>query len=49
MVVFGRPKGRRGPYRQWQEAQIPPQVVFEVLSPSNLTAQGWEDMQEKFA
>jgi len=35
MVVFGRPKGRRGSYRQWEEADTPPQVVFEVLSPGN--------------
>ncbi|MBF2034273.1 MAG: Uma2 family endonuclease, partial [Leptolyngbyaceae cyanobacterium T60_A2020_046] len=35
LVVFGRPKGRRGSYRQWQEDNIAPQVVFEVLSPSN--------------
>jgi Uma2 family endonuclease len=35
MVVFGRPKGYRGSYRQWQENQIVPQVVFEVLSPGN--------------
>jgi Putative restriction endonuclease len=35
MVVFGRPKGRRGSYKQWAEANIPPQVVFEVLSPRN--------------
>jgi Uma2 family endonuclease len=35
MVVFGRPQGRRGSYRQWQEENIPPQVVFEILSPSN--------------
>ncbi|QYO64952.1 Uma2 family endonuclease [Leptolyngbya sp. 7M] len=35
MVVFGRPKGRRGSYRQWQEDNIPPQVVFEIRSPSN--------------
>ena len=39
MVVFGRPKGRRGAYRQWLEEDIPPQVVFEVLSPSNTTAE----------
>jgi Uma2 family endonuclease len=32
MVVFGRPKGERGSYRQWQEANIAPQVVFEILS-----------------
>ena len=37
MVVFGRPKGRRGSYRQWEEAGIAPQVVFEILSPSNTT------------
>jgi Uma2 family endonuclease len=35
MVVFGRPKGYRGSYRQWEEAGIAPQVVFEVLSPGN--------------
>jgi Uma2 family endonuclease len=35
MVAFGRPKGRRGAYLQWQEENIAPQVVFEVLSPSN--------------
>lgn len=28
MVVLGRPKGDRGSYQQWQEANIPPQVVF---------------------
>jgi Uma2 family endonuclease len=35
LVVFGRPKGDRGSYRQWQEEGIAPQVVFEILSPSN--------------
>ena len=35
MVVFGRPKGDRGSYKQWREAGIPPTVVFEVLSPAN--------------
>ncbi|MDA1017601.1 MAG: Uma2 family endonuclease [Planctomycetota bacterium] len=35
MVVLGRPKGRRGSYRQWEEDDIPPQVVFEILSPEN--------------
>jgi Uma2 family endonuclease len=35
MVVFGRPKGDRGSYRQWREGGIAPQVVFEVLSPGN--------------
>ena len=43
MVIFGRPKGdspeatlcERGSYLQWQEDNIPPQVVFEVLSPGN--------------
>lgn len=35
MVVFGRPKGERGSYRQWEEDGIAPQVVFEVLSPGN--------------
>lgn len=35
MVVFGRPKGERGSYQQWREADIAPQVVFEILSPGN--------------
>ncbi|MFP4437597.1 MAG: Uma2 family endonuclease [Chloroflexaceae bacterium] len=35
MVVFGRPKGHRGSYKQWEEGQIAPQVVFEVRSPAN--------------
>lgn len=39
MVVFGRPKGDRGSYQQWQEENIAPQVVFEILSPSNTRAE----------
>ncbi|MBD2081795.1 Uma2 family endonuclease [Leptolyngbya sp. FACHB-17] len=35
MVVFGRPKGDRGSYQQWKEDNLPPHVVFEVLSPGN--------------
>ncbi|MEC4805732.1 MAG: Uma2 family endonuclease, partial [Jaaginema sp. PMC 1080.18] len=35
MVIFGRPKGDRGSYRQWEEENIVPQVVFEILSPGN--------------
>jgi len=35
MIVFGRPKGDRPSYMQWEEENIAPQVVFEVLSPSN--------------
>ncbi|MGA1264079.1 MAG: Uma2 family endonuclease [Prochlorothrix sp.] len=35
MVIFGRPKGKRGSYLQWKEDNIAPQVVFEVLSPGN--------------
>ena len=35
MVVVGRPKGDRGSYKQWEEDDIPPQVVFEILSPGN--------------
>jgi Uma2 family endonuclease len=43
MVIFGRPKGRRGSYKQWQEDNIAPQVVFEILSPSN----SLEEMERK--
>ncbi|NEP78570.1 MAG: Uma2 family endonuclease [Okeania sp. SIO3C4] len=35
MVIFGVPKGDRGSYKQWEENNIAPQVVFEILSPSN--------------
>ncbi|BAY63847.1 hypothetical protein NIES22_39370 [Calothrix brevissima NIES-22] len=35
MVVLGRPKGDRLSYLQWKESGIAPQVVFEILSPSN--------------
>jgi Uma2 family endonuclease len=39
MVALGRPKGYRGSYLQWEEAGVAPQVVFEVLSPSNRPAE----------
>ncbi|QUS61248.1 Uma2 family endonuclease [Synechocystis sp. PCC 7338] len=35
MVALGRPKGKRGSYRQWEEDNTAPQVVFEILSPGN--------------
>src|SRR5262245_23404055 len=35
LVAFGRPKGERGSYKQWEEGGIAPQVAFEVLSPNN--------------
>ena len=35
MVAFGRPKGYRGSYKQWEEGNVAPQVVFEILSPGN--------------
>lgn len=39
MVVIGRPKGDRGSYQQWKENNLPPQVVFEILSPGNTRAE----------
>lgn len=45
MVVFGRPADDRGSYRQWHEDGVAPQVVFEVLSPSNSDA----DLDAKLA
>lgn len=45
MVIFGRPKGYRGSYRQWQEDNIPPQVVFEIVSPGNTL----KELAQKFA
>jgi Uma2 family endonuclease len=44
MVVFGRPKGYRGSYKQWEEGGIAPQVAFEVLSPGNRSS----EMSRKF-
>ncbi|MFN6496066.1 MAG: Uma2 family endonuclease [Nostoc sp. DedQUE01] len=44
MVVFGRPKGYRGSYKQWAEDNIAPQVVFEIWSPGNRISQ----MAKKF-
>jgi Uma2 family endonuclease len=35
MVVMGPLKGDRGSYKQWEEANLPPTVVFEILSPGN--------------
>ncbi len=43
MVVLGRPKGDRGSYQQWKERDIPPNVVFEIMSPSNTQ----REMQDK--
>ncbi len=44
MVAFERPKGDRGSYLQWREANIAPQVVFEILSPGNRR----QEMENKF-
>jgi Uma2 family endonuclease len=44
LVVFGRPKGERGLYKQWEEGGIAPQVLFEVLSPGNRPG----EMKRKF-
>jgi Uma2 family endonuclease len=44
MVVFGRPMGYRGCYKQWEEDGIGPQVVCEILSPNNTAA----EMIDKF-
>jgi Uma2 family endonuclease len=44
LVALGRPRGDRRSYKQWEEANRAPQVVFEVLSPGNRPA----EMDEKF-
>jgi len=44
LVVFGRPQKDRGSYMQWQEDDIAPHVVFEILSPGNSFA----EMKRKF-
>jgi Uma2 family endonuclease len=43
MVALGRPKGDRPSYKQWQENGVPPEVVFEILSPCNSQT----DMEKK--
>jgi len=43
MVVFGRPKGYRGSYQQWNEDDIAPQVVLEIWDGNRV---GW--MIQKF-
>ena len=48
MVVFGRSRGPRRSYLQWKEANVGPQVVFEILSASNKTRKGIEAMDYKF-
>ena len=39
MVAFGRPKGARGSYRQWEEDDVAPQVVFKITSPGATPAE----------
>jgi Uma2 family endonuclease len=48
MVIISRPKGRRGSYKQWLEDNIPPQVAFEILSPSNKDRRGLDSLEDKF-
>ncbi|MBY0229075.1 MAG: Uma2 family endonuclease [Gemmataceae bacterium] len=45
LVALGRPRGDRLSYLQWKEGDKPPQVVFEILSPSN----GYKEMADKLA
>jgi Uma2 family endonuclease len=46
MLAFGRPHTkRRGSFKPWEEGGVSPQVVFEVLSPSNTVA----EMQRKLS
>jgi Uma2 family endonuclease len=43
LVALGRPKGDRLSYKQWEEGNIAPQVVFEVLLQNNSVL----EMEEK--
>lgn len=45
LVALGRPKGYRGSYQTWREANLSPQIVFEIRSPSNTNA----EMAQKLA
>src|SRR6185437_3577649 len=40
-----RPRGERRSYQQWREADVAPQIVFEILSQSNTGP----EMEEKEA
>jgi hypothetical protein len=42
-AVFGRPKGQRRSWKQWEEGGVPMTVVFEILSPRNT----YEEMVDK--
>ena len=44
MIAFGRTKGDRGSYKQWEENDVPVTVAFEILSPSN----DRKEMADKF-
>jgi Uma2 family endonuclease len=44
-AVFGRPKGDRPSYKQWEEGGVPLTVVFEVPSPGNTVT----EMADKLA
>lgn len=35
LVAFGRPKGDRASYKQWEEGNLAPQVIFEIRSLGN--------------
>jgi Uma2 family endonuclease len=43
LVVFGRRKGDRGSYKQWEEGGVPVTVAFEILSPGNT----YTEMEDK--
>jgi Uma2 family endonuclease len=39
MIIFDRPPGHRRCYMQWKEEDIPPHIVFEIISQSNSAAE----------
>jgi Uma2 family endonuclease len=45
LVALGRPKGERRSYKQWEEGNLAPQVIFEVLSPGNRPGAMGEKLQ----
>jgi len=45
LIAIGAPKESRGSYIQFAENNLPPQVVVEILSPSNTT----KEMEKKLA
>jgi Uma2 family endonuclease len=45
MVVFGRPRGDRSSYKQWEEENLPPNIVIEIISHSNTPSEMMDKLE----